>query len=179
MFLDRDGILNEALERNGKPYPPASPADVRLVPGALEAVRLLRESGFVTVCVTNQPDVARGTLPLKTAQDINARVRIASGIDDLVACYHDDADDCACRKPRPGMLIERAARWKLNLSASYMVGDRWRDIEAGQAAGCRTVLVDRRWAERQSEREADAVVATVSEAIAWILADRSLFETRT
>ena len=179
IFLDRDGVLNEALERNGKPHPPASRADVRLVPGALEAVASLREAGFVTVCVTNQPDVARGTLPLETAHDINTWVRSASGIDDLIACYHDDVAGCLCRKPRPGMLVEGAVRWEIDLASSYMVGDRWRDIEAGQAAGCRTVLIDRKWAERRSEREADAVVRTVSDAITWILADRRPFETRT
>lgn len=132
---------------------------------------MFRRAGFRAICVTNQPDVARGTLPQSTADDMNRFVRERLDLDDLIACYHDDSDACACRKPRPGMLLEGARRWSLDLPDCFMVGDRWRDMDAGAAAGCRTVYLDREWPERSPARVPDAKVASLDEALAWILAD--------
>jgi transaldolase len=171
VFFDRDGVLNDALVQNGNPHPPASLDDLRLASDARESVALLRAAGFVTICVTNQPDVARGTLEHGAADAMNAYVRRELELDDVIACYHDDTDACACRKPRPGMLLEGARRWSVDLAQSYMVGDRWRDIEAGTAAGCRTVFVDRTWPERRPAHEPNATVASVADAAAWILAN--------
>jgi transaldolase len=171
VFFDRDGVLNDALARNGNPHPPESFADLHLASGAQESVAALRAAGFVTICVTNQPDVARGTLTRPLAEAMNAHVRSNLGLDDLIACYHDDGDACACRKPLPGMLVEGARRWSIDLEESYMVGDRWRDIEAGSAAGCHTIYVDRTWAERPSRLPPDATVGSVADAAAWILAN--------
>ena len=171
VFFDRDGVLNDALVRNGNPHPPDEIADLRLAPGAREAVAALRAAGFVTICVTNQPDVARGTLRAETADAMNAFVREHLGLDDILGCYHDDSDACDCRKPLPGMLVEGARRWTVELARSYMVGDRWRDIDAGHAAGCRTVYVDRSWPERAPERPPDVSVASIADATTWILAD--------
>ncbi len=171
VFLDRDGVLNEAVEREGRPHPPSSLADLKFVPGARESIERLKAAGFVVICVTNQPDVARGTLPSAAAEQINGNVVEALRLDDLIACYHDDVDSCQCRKPRPGMLLEGARRWSVRLQDSYVVGDRWRDIDAGSVAGCRTVLVERGWLERQPAFEPDARVASVVSAANWILAD--------
>ncbi|MBD5655156.1 MAG: transaldolase [Candidatus Eremiobacteraeota bacterium] len=171
VFFDRDGVLNEAIARSGLPHPPDSLDDLRLAEGAREAISTLRTAGFVTICVTNQPDVARGTLSEQTADAMNAFVRRELDLDDVIACYHDDPDACSCRKPLPGMLLKGATRWSVDLSSSYMVGDRWRDIEAGDAAGCRTVYVDRDWPERPPARPPDAIVTSVTDATAWILAN--------
>ena len=169
VFFDRDGVLNDAVVRDGNPHPPERLADVCVASGAREAVAALRAAGFVTICVTNQPDVARGTLPRTEAEAMNRFVRDELGIDDLIACYHDDGDRCSCRKPKPGMLADGARRWDVDLGRSFMVGDRWRDIDAGAAAGCTTIYLDRAWPERTPARGPDARVASVTEAAEWIL----------
>ncbi len=171
VFFDRDGVLNEAIGRNGLPHPPSSIADLRIAPGAREAVERLKSAGFVVICITNQPDVARGTLATPNADEMNDFIRRTLGLDDLIACFHDDSDDCACRKPRPGMLHEGARRWSVRLENSYLIGDRWRDIDAGVAAGCRTVFLDHGWLEKPPERGPDARVNSVVDAASWILAD--------
>jgi transaldolase len=169
VFLDRDGVLNEPVVREGKPYPPASPEDVVLCEGAADALDALREAGFRLICVTNQPDVARGTVPRATVDAINHRIRTELRLDDVLVCEHDDADGCDCRKPLPGLVFEGARRHAIDIAASYLVGDRWRDIEAGDAAGCRTVFVDRGYAERPPRCAPDARVGSVLEAARWIL----------
>lgn len=170
-FLDRDGVLNTAIVRDGQPYPPQSLDELRFEPGAKESVGLLRDAGFRTICVTNQPDVARGTLAADVATEINRRVVDELGLDDLIACFHDNADRCDCRKPLPGMLVEGGRRWGVDLAESYMVGDRWRDVDAGKAAGCKTVLIDRDWRERAAEAKPNARVVSIVEAARWILTD--------
>lgn len=141
VFLDRDGVLNAVVPRNGRPGSPRALAELALVPGVAEAVARLRQAGFLVFVVTNQPDLARGLLDPAEHAAVMARVGAATGADEMLTCPHDDPDDCPCRKPRPGMLKELAARWGVALEASYVVGDGWKDMEAGRAAGCRTVLV--------------------------------------
>jgi len=144
VFLDRDGVLNEALVRDGKPYPPTSRAEFVLLPGVVEACRRLKAAGFPLVVTTNQPDVGRGTLAQAVVEDLHAYLASQVPIDRVEVCYHPGkgASDCACRKPKPGMLLRAAAEMNLDLTRSYMVGDRWRDIDCGAAAGCRTIFLD-------------------------------------
>jgi D-glycero-D-manno-heptose 1,7-bisphosphate phosphatase len=149
VFLDRDGVINRALVRNGLPFPPASWTETEILPGVSEALRALKDAGFILVIVTNQPDVARGTARRETVEQIHAELARALPIDRFEACYHDGPDACSCRKPKPGMLLRAAQALDINLSRSYMVGDRWRDIEAGAAAGCTTVFIDHGYKERQ------------------------------
>ncbi len=171
VFLDRDGVLNEPVVRDGKPYPPARAEDLRISPGAPAALAALRAAGFVLICVTNQPDVGRGTTPLVTVDEIHMRLRGELPLDDVIVCTHDDRDGCECRKPKPGMVHDGAARFGIDLKRSYLIGDRWRDIDAGAAANCRTVLIDRDYDERESTVPPNARVATILEAAAWIIAD--------
>lgn len=168
VFLDRDGVINRAVVRDGVPYPPGAAEDVEVLPGVPDALRRLDEAGFVLVVVTNQPDVARGTQTRVQVEAIHARLAGALPIDAFCCCYHDDADACDCRKPKPGLLIAAAAAHHIDLNASVMVGDRWRDVEAGRRAGCRTVFIDCAYAERRPER-ADAVVRSLAAAADWIL----------
>lgn len=140
VFLDRDGVINRAVVRDGKPYPPDSVADLEILAGAREALVALRAAGFVNVVVTNQPDVATGTQRREVVEAMHARLVRELALDAVKVCYHVAADGCACRKPKPGMLLEAAAEHGIDLAASYVVGDRWRDIAAGQAAGCRTAF---------------------------------------
>lgn len=169
VFLDRDGVLNEPVMRNGRPHPPADAAGLLICEGAHEALGALREAGFALIVVSNQPDVARGTTSPQTVDAINDRLRAALPLDDLLVCPHDDADRCDCRKPKPGLLRRGARLHQIDLRRSYLVGDRWRDIEAGTAAGCTTVFIDRRYAEPQPAAP-DARVESILEAAGWIIA---------
>ena len=171
VFLDRDGVINEAVVRDGRPLSPSSIGDVRLRPGVAEAIRRLRRAGFLIVVVTNQPDVGKGLVRREAVEAIHAELRRRLPIDDIKTCYHVDEDRCACRKPKPGLLLEAARERTIDLGQSVMVGDRWRDIEAGRAAGCRTVLMHARYDERQAEG-ADAVVHSMEEASMVILSGR-------
>jgi D-glycero-D-manno-heptose 1,7-bisphosphate phosphatase len=151
VFLDRDGTLNLATIRDGRPYPPASPAELAIVPGAFSALSALRDAGFRTIVVTNQPDVASGKQRRDVVEAINDALRAQLPLDDIRVCYHNDADGCGCRKPKPGMLLEAARGWGCPLGDSFMVGDRWRDVEAGRAAGCRTILIEAGYREKRAE----------------------------
>jgi D-glycero-D-manno-heptose 1,7-bisphosphate phosphatase len=168
VFLDRDGVLNRAVIRHGRPFPPISVEQVELYGDAAGACRSLREAGFLLIMVSNQPDVARGTQPRRTVEAINLRVRDAITLDDIRVCYHDDADACSCRKPAPGLLLEAAADWQIDLRKSFMIGDRWRDIQAGRRAGCLTVLIDHGYAESQA-CEPDVRTRSLGQAVVWIL----------
>ena len=170
-FLDRDGVLNRACIRDGKPYPPASLAELEILPDVLDALHALKAAGLLLIGATNQPDVARGTQRRDTVEAINTKLCATLPLDQLLVCYHDDRDDCACRKPRPGLLLDAAAKHGIDLAASYMIGDRWRDIGAGRGAGCTTVWIDRGYTEPWPEGcVADHTVASLAEAAAWIIA---------
>lgn len=151
VFLDRDGVINRAVVQNGKPFPPRSVAELEVMPDAKDALSRLRDAGYVLIVVTNQPDVARGTQSRSQVEAINARLGAELAIDEFMVCYHDDAAGCACRKPNPGGLLEAAERHQLDLSSSYIVGDRWRDVEAGQRAGCTSFFIDYGYSEREPQ----------------------------
>jgi D-glycero-D-manno-heptose 1,7-bisphosphate phosphatase len=141
VFLDRDGVLNEAIIRDGRPYPPRGLGELLITRGALPALEALKREGFLLIVVTNQPDIARGAASRTDIDDINAQLSAVLPLDAVELCEHDDNAQCYCRKPKPGMLLRARDKFGIELSSSFMVGDRWRDIEAGRRAGCRTVLV--------------------------------------
>jgi D-glycero-D-manno-heptose 1,7-bisphosphate phosphatase len=149
IFLDRDGVINRAVVRAGKPYPPASLDEFVLLDGVEEACRLLKLAGFLLVVVTNQPDVGRGTQSIQAVEEMHSAMCGALPIDRVEVCY--DADDTIGsnrRKPRPGMLLDAARELNIDLSRSIMIGDRWRDIDCGNAAGCMTVFIDYGYEEK-------------------------------
>ncbi len=168
IFLDRDGVINRANVRNGRPYPPASLDEIEVLPGVPAALGRLKAAGYLLVVVTNQPDVARGTQARASVEAMHALLASMLPIDDFRACYHDDADDCVCRKPRPGMILDAARQHGVDLAVSTVVGDRWRDIEAGRRAGCRTVFIDCDYLERRPDNP-DATVRSLAEAADYIL----------
>jgi D-glycero-D-manno-heptose 1,7-bisphosphate phosphatase len=170
VFVDRDGVLNAAVVENGWPHPPASAADLTFLPGVRARLAELKRLGFLIVCVTNQPDVARGGVTRASVDEINARIRVEMPLDDLLACYHDDRDGCDCRKPRPGLLLEAASRLGIDLGCSYMIGDRWKDIACGAAAGCATVFVDYGYTESYQGPAPAHVSATAADALEYVLA---------
>ena len=169
VFLDRDGVLNEALVRDGKPYPPLTVDQVVVPSDVPDALARLRRNGFRLIMVTNQPDIARGSQSRETVHAINRHLQTLLQLDGAETCEHDDADNCDCRKPKPGMLLRAANRDRIALAESFMVGDRWRDIEAGRRAGCRTILIGGGY-EEGLQSPPDVKVASLGEAADWILA---------
>ena len=168
VFLDRDGLMNRAVLRQGKPYPPARFSDLRLLPGVREACGKLREAGFALILITNQPDIARGLVTVQEVSEMNRRLQVYLQLDGVGLCPHDDSARCSCRKPRPGLLLEAARVWDIDLEPSYMVGNSWRDIEAGHGAGCRTVFID--WGRAEQRPDGPFVrVRSLREASQWIL----------
>jgi transaldolase len=168
VFLDRDGVVNDAVVRDGLPYPP-DPHQLRIADGAASALRALREAGFALIVVTNQPDVARGTRTRDEIDGIHRRLAAELPLDAFYVCAHDDADHCDCRKPLPGLLTRAARERAIDLEHSFLVGDRWKDVAAGQAAGVASVFIDRGYAERRPEPPAEATVADLEGAARWIL----------
>ncbi len=169
VFLDRDGVLNRALvHENGKTHPPAHLEEVEILEGVAQACEALRRAGFLLIGVTNQPDVARGTQAQEVVEAINDVLRCQDLIDEILVCYHDDADDCSCRKPKPGLLLDAAHNWDIDFLNSFMVGDRWTDIEAGRRAGCKTILVNGSLKEAERSKP-DFHAASLVEATEWIL----------
>jgi D-glycero-D-manno-heptose 1,7-bisphosphate phosphatase len=155
--------------RARKPYPPASVEELEILPGVPEALTELKKAGLLLLVVTNQPDVGKGTQSRETVEAMHAKLRAELPLDDIFVCYHVDADACQCRKPLPGLLEQAALRYGLDLAACYMVGDRWRDMDAGDCVGCTTVFLDYGYQERWPEREPSVRVQSLREAARWIL----------
>jgi len=151
IFLDRDGVLNRAFIKNGRPYPPKNINELEILPGVVNSIEALHDAGFRLIVVTNQPDVARGLVDIESVEEINNYLLHVMKIDEFKTCYHDDSDLCDFRKPNPGALIHAANEYSIDLRASYMVGDRWRDMEAGQRAGCKTIFIQYNYAEPQPQ----------------------------
>jgi D-glycero-D-manno-heptose 1,7-bisphosphate phosphatase len=167
VFLDRDGVLNEVrVGPDGISRPPQSVQALTLLPGVIDACEKLRRIGCLLVVVTNQPDVARGVQTVAAVEQINDELRHRLPIADIWVCYHDNGDGCACRKPQPGLLLAAARQLAIDLDSSFMVGDRWSDIEAGRRAGCRTILIGDSGIEHSLE--ADYAAASLAEAANWI-----------
>lgn len=174
VFLDRDGVLNPIIVRDGRPGSPRRLDEFRLVPDAHDAVARLKAAGFAVFVVTNQPDLARGLLP---AAELEAMMKVLTaelGVDDAAVCPHEDGHACDCRKPLPGLLNALADRWDIDLPRSFMVGDTWRDTAAGRAAGCRTVLL-KTWYNQDTH--GDMNVDELGGAVDWILEERQRADT--
>lgn len=167
VFLDRDGVLVETFVRDGRAYAPVSLEDFRVYPDAGPQVERLKLAGLVPIVFTNQPEVARGTLSPATLARMHEQLTAAVDVAEIFVCVHQDRDGCECRKPKPGMLHAAATKWALDLSRSFVIGDRWRDIEAGDAVGCHTVLIDRPYS---ACRRADARVPDLAHAVDVVVA---------
>ena len=141
IFMDRDGVLNKLIMNDGVGRAPYKVQDLELFPGVIEACQKIKDSDFLGIIVTNQPDVARGWVQKESVEMINNRLRKLLPVDDIRICFHTNFDNCHCRKPKPGMLLEAASKWEIDLSKSFMIGDRYSDIAAGISAGCISILV--------------------------------------
>ena len=168
VFLDRDGVLTEPVVVDGVPRPLPPEAGVRLLPGAQAACMRLREAGLSLICVTNQPDIARGTVSADAVDAVNRDLAGRLGLDAVLVCPHDDDDRCDCRKPLPGLLLQGARTFDIDLARSVMVGDRWRDIGAGRAAGCGTVFIDNGYDEARPDGP-DIIATSLASVVSEIL----------
>jgi len=173
VFLDRDGVLNAVVWRDGKAASPRTVEELRIEPDALAALTTLKAAGYLLLVVTNQPDVSRGLMSHLALDTLHDRLFQALPVDDIAACRHDNADACNCRKPKPGLILGMAARHGVDLSRSWMVGDQDRDIQCGQAAGCRTILLDRTYNSGRAA-DADHTLETLSQTISVIVGPPTL-----
>src|SRR4051812_30817440 len=172
VFLDRDGVLNRPVVRDGLPFPPASIEEFEVYPEAVEACAELKAAGFILIVVTNQPDVGRGTQSREAVEGMHAKLRAAvPALDAIEVCYHAGAsqgEPCDCRKPKPGMLLRAAVQHDIDLPRSFLIGDRWRDVDCAHAAGCRAVFIDRSYGEALRDKP-EFAVSSFSDAVATIL----------
>ena len=173
VFLDRDGVLNRAVVRDGRPYAPRRLEEFVIVADAAAALTRLRAAGLLLIVVTNQPDIARGKTRRESVEQMHVALTAALPLDAVYMCDHDSPADCDCRKPKPGMLLAAARDFNIDLPGSYIVGDRWRDVDAGANAGCRTIYLDSGYRERGPDVHPDASVKSLAEAADWILARES------
>lgn len=161
-------MINANVERDGKPVAPTSVAEFRILDGVEQAVRRLKQAGFLIIVVTNQPDLSTGRTSQSAIEAMHDEIRRRLAVDAIKICPHVDADACECRKPKPGLILEAAREFGIDLGASYLVGDRWRDVAAGKSAGCLTFFVDYGY-EQDGPSDPDKIVGSLSEAAAQIL----------
>ena len=177
VFLDRDGVLNHPVIREGRPYPPMSAAEFDLYDGVPEACARLKAAGFLLVVVTNQPDVGRGTQSQAAVEAMHVKLRrTVPSLAGIEICFHagdEHGEPCDCRKPKPGMLLRAAAAHEIDLTQSYLVGDRWRDVDCAHAAGCRAVFIDHNYRESLRKRP-HFTATTFGEATQIILCDAAV-----
>ncbi|MFI4954781.1 MAG: D-glycero-alpha-D-manno-heptose-1,7-bisphosphate 7-phosphatase [Gammaproteobacteria bacterium] len=166
IFLDSDGVLNTAIIKDGKPVAPTTLAELEIPAEVKPALEKLKAAGYLLICVTNKPDIERGLMTQETVDAIFAKMRQSLPLDDIFICYVENSD---CYKPKPGMLLDAAKKYDIDLTRSYMIGDRWRDVEAGQNAPCKTIWIDRGYSEKKPNPPADFTVSSLAEATQKIL----------
>ena len=151
VFLDRDGVLNKSIIKNGKPFPPKN-LDELIIPDEVKSgIIKLKKEKFILIMITNQPDISRGKTNITKVKEINEYVKNMLGLDDIFMCIHDDVDNCKGRKPNPGMIFDAKSKWNIDLQKSFLIGDRWKDIQAGKNAGIGTFLLEHNYEEKKLE----------------------------
>jgi D-glycero-D-manno-heptose 1,7-bisphosphate phosphatase len=177
VFLDRDGVINKAVVRNGHPYPPARVEDFELNDDVASGCARLKAANLLLIVITNQPDVGRGNQRRETVEAMHFKMRSALPfLDSIEVCYHAGrryGEPCDCRKPRPGLILRSAAELEIDLGASYVIGDRWRDIDCARAAGCRAIFIQRGYGETLREVP-DFTVRNFNDAVNALLRDACL-----
>lgn len=177
VFLDRDGVLNLAVIRNGQPFPPDRAQDFELYDDVAVGCERLKTANFLLVVITNQPDVGRGTQAREAVEAMHSKLRAAiPSLDRIEVCYHAGeryGQSCDCRKPRPGMILRAAAKLNIDPKKSYVIGDRWRDVDCARATGCRAIFIQRGYKENLHEAP-DFTVANFNDAVNAVLRDAAL-----
>ena len=166
VFLDRDGVLNKPNIINGKPYAPKKVKDFIIYSEAYEVLNNLKNNLYKIIVVTNQKDVGKGVTSMKVLNTMHNKLKSFLPIDDIKVCIC--VDECDCYKPNPGMILEAQKEWKIDIEKSYIIGDSWRDIGAGINAGCKTILIDRKY-NMPMVYKPDYIVYSLKEAESKIL----------
>ena len=165
VFLDRDGVINKAIIKDGKPLSPNSLNELEILPGVKQSIIKLKKLNFVCLVVTNQPNVSRKKIDKNSVIQMNNFLKNEIPLDDIFVCYHDDKDNCDCRKPKPGLLLEAGKKWDVDFKKSFMIGDRWRDIEAGKNLGCKTIFLDYKYYNEPKPKKPSFVSDTLLNAV--------------
>ena len=152
VFLDRDGVINKAYIKDGLPQSPNSLNELKILPGVRESIIKLKKLNFICLMVTNQPNVSRKKIEKNSVIQMNNFLKNEIALDDIFVCYHDDSDNCNCRKPKPGLLLQAGKKWDVDFKKSFMIGDRWRDIQAGEKVGCKTIFLDYKYNEKKPKK---------------------------
>jgi D-glycero-D-manno-heptose 1,7-bisphosphate phosphatase len=177
VFLDRDGVINRVAIRNGLPHPPFHVEEFEVYADVPEGCARLKAAKFLLIVVTNQPDVGRGTQSREAVETMHVKLQSAlPSIDRIEVCYHGGeryGQPCDCRKPRPGLILRAAAQLNIDATRSYVIGDRWRDIDCARAAGCRAILIQRGYNEILRETP-DVTVFSFNDAVNAVLRDASV-----
>lgn len=145
VFIERDGVLNEVRPGPKNQIPPLTLEEFKVRKEAEPSLAKLKKAGFVLIVTTNQPGLSSGSQSRRELDRMHDQLRRAFPIDDIMVCPHDESDHCPCHKPRPGLLIEAAFKWHLNIDQSYVVSDKWQDAEAARTAGCTSLLIQSPW----------------------------------
>jgi len=164
IFLDRDGIINKVIIRDGKPCSPRKIEEFQLLPNIEECLKIFKEMGFLNIIFTSQPDISRGLLKIEDLKKMHKFIMETLPVDEIKLCPHDDKDNCNCRKPKPGLIIEAAKKWSIDLENSFVIGDTWKDIEAGKAAWCKTILIRRKY-NKDFQKDYDFEVNNLKETV--------------
>ncbi len=165
-FLDADGVLNKAIIKDGKPLAPTTLAELEIPADVKPCLMQLKAQDYLLICVTNKPDIERGLMTQETVDAIFNKLRHDLPLDDIFICYKENSP---CYKPNPGLLLDAAKKYDIDLAKSYMIGDRWRDVGAGQNAGCRTIWIDRGYSEQKPSPPADFRARSLREAVEWVV----------
>ena len=173
VFLDRDGVLNRVIVRGGKPYPPSHLSEFEILPGTKEALIKLKLERFLLIVVTNQPDVARGKQKREKVEEMHTFLKRNLPLNDIFVCWHGLDSECECRKPLPGLLFQASKKWQIDLKKSLIIGDRWRDIDSGHAAGCKTIFIDYRYNECLNYQP-DYTTTSIRDASEWIIRQNNM-----
>ena len=152
VFLDRDGVINKVYIKGGLPQSPNSLNELKILPGVRESIIKLKKLNFTCLMVTNQPNVSRKKIDKNSVIQMNNFLKNEIALDDIFVCYHDDSDNCNCRKPKPGLLLQAGKKWDVDFKKSFMIGDRWRDIQAGEKVGCKTIFLDYKYNEKKPKK---------------------------
>jgi len=152
VFLDRDGVINKVYIKDGLPRSPNSSNELKILPGVRESIIKLKKLNFICLMVTNQPNVSRKKIDKNSVIQMNNFLKNEIALDDIFVCYHDDSDNCNCRKPKPGLLLQAGKKWDVDFKKSFMIGDRWKDIQAGEKVGCKTIFLDYKYNEKKPKK---------------------------
>ena len=168
IFFDRDGVLIKSDIRNNRPFAIKCLDDICFTTNKINLFKKLRNLGFYLLLFTNQPDVARGMADKEAVNKINLAVKKYYKLDDIYVCFHDDHDQCECRKPKNGLIMNSSKRYQLKLEESYVIGDRWRDVDAANLSNCKSIFIDYKYSEDLKSKPTH-LVYSIEEAINKIL----------